>query len=74
MIVDMIDTWLYKPPKEKDIKTPEFIMKVLFKNKGLIHIKPSKILRETDLIEQLPECLRSEEKTTLISYKLTEPK
>ena len=55
MIVDMIDTWLYKAPKEKKVKTPEFVMKVLLKNKGLTHIKPSKILRDADLIEELPE-------------------
>ena len=73
MIVDMIDTWLYRPPKVKKTKTPEFILKVLFKNKCLIHIRPSKILRENDLLETLPECLRSEKNIPLISYKLTEP-
>ena len=48
MITDMIDTWLYKPPKVTERAKPKFIFKILYQNKGMTHLQPGKILRETD--------------------------
>ena len=73
LITDMIDTWLYKPPKVKETKFPKYITKVLYSNRGMPHIKPAKILRETYLIEKLSECLCVDGNDPLISYKLTSP-
>ena len=73
-ILDIIDTKLYRPPTVKEKKkAPKNICVLSFVNKGLEEINLSKIVRSQEVIDLLPEKLRSEEEIPMITYKLRNP-
>ena len=70
-ILDIIDTKLYKKSVEKKIKkAPENLCVVYFRSKAIEYINLPSILRNREVIEELPEELRLPETIPVVTYKL----
>ena len=73
-ILDIIDTKLYRSEKKvMNKKITKSICKVNFVNKGLEHIRLSKIINSPEIVGHLPESLKDTDRRIMISYKLKNP-
>ena len=71
LILDIIDTKIYKPPPVKDKKPqPRFKLRVKFVNKGLDFIKIRSIIKSDEVTSLLPSCISDEDKIPSVLHKL----
>ena len=72
-ILDIIDTKFLKPIVEKKKSIPKNVITIHFVNKGLDDIHISRILRSTEVINLLPDPLKSEDDIPTCTFKLDPP-
>ena len=72
-ILDMIDTKLYKPlglnTNHKKLP-PKNICTVRFDNKGMEHIRLSKIINDKNIVKLLPEKIQEQSHIPVVTFKL----
>jgi len=71
LILDIIDTKIYKPPPIKVKKPPsKFKLHIKFVNKGLDLIKIRKIIKNDEVTSLLPDCILNDDKVPSVLHKL----
>ena len=71
LILDIIDTKIYKPLPIKDKKPLSvFKLRINFVNKGLDFIKIRKIIKNDEVTSLLPTCISDDEKVPSVLHKL----
>ena len=71
LILDIIDTKIYKPLPVKDkIPQPRFKLRILFVNKGLDFIKIRKIIKSDEVTSLLPSCIADKDRIPSVLHKL----
>jgi hypothetical protein len=71
LVLDIIDTKIYKPLPAKDKKPPsKFKLRIQFVNKGLDFIKIRKIIKSDEVTSLLPTGLPDDDKVPSVLHKL----
>ena len=70
IVIDSFYTKIYKEENVKTKKAPKHILPIFLHNKGLEHIKLSKILHNKDVLSKLPVKLQTEDPPSIV-YKLS---
>ena len=69
-ILDSIDTKLYTPNKPKEKKSPKIVCVVKYVNKGLDDINLRKIIKNTEILDNLPVEIKLSDYRPIVTYKL----
>ena len=70
LLIDIYFTKVYIEEKEKTKKAPKHLLPIFFHNKGLEFIQLKRILRNSDVISELPDKLQSEDPPSIV-YNLS---